>query len=97
MSADSNVVCTYTDEDGKEQSFKLSSGDLIDSVNGTTVTSANYLLSLLSEYEVGDTVELTVYKYEKTGTATDWFGQEKDTYEYVKYTVNTVLTEDKPD
>ena len=97
VSADSNVVCTYTDEDGKEQSFKLSSGDLIDSVNGTTVTSANYLLSLLSEYEVGDTVELTVYKYEKTGTATDWFGQEKDTYEYVKYTVNTVLTEDKPD
>ena len=86
-----------TDENGKEYSFKLMAGDMIDSVNGTKVSSVNYLLSLLSEYEIGDEIDLVVYRYEKTGTATDWFGQEKDTYEYVKYTVRAVLTESTPD
>ena len=95
--SDSDVVCTYTDEDGKTASFTLAAKDIINSVSGVTVSSYTTLMSLLAEYEVGDVVELEVYRYEKTGTTTDWFGHESDTYGYVRYTVKVTLVEYVPE
>ena len=93
LASDSSVMCRYTDKNGNEITFTLASGDIINAVSGVEVSSANYLFSLLSEYMIGNEVKLEVYRYEKTGTTTDWFGNERENYEYVKYTVTVTLTE----
>ena len=46
----------------------LKTGDIITKINDTEVTSADELISAKNEYEVGDTVELTVYRGGETVT-----------------------------
>ena len=89
LTHDSSVSAQATDENGNKIQLTLEKGDFIDSVNGTTVSGTNSLLSLLSEYKIGDTVELTVYRPELTNSL---WGR----YEYVKYTVFVELTEFVP-
>ncbi len=72
------------------ESFSFSAGDFIDSVNGTVVTGSNEFFSKLTEYEVGEKVELVVYRRELSNSL---WGR----YEYVAYTVSVELTEFVPD
>ncbi len=89
LSQNSSIGGVAENESGKQVELTLEKGDFIDSVNGVSVSSTNALLSLLSEYEIGDTVELTVYRPELTSS---FWGR----YEYVKYTVSVELTEYVP-
>ena len=89
LNQSSSVGGAARDESGNQVELMLEKGDFIDSVNGVSVSSTNALLSLLAEYEIGEKVELTVYRPELTNS---FWGR----YEYVKYTVSVELTEFVP-
>ena len=90
QSGESTVSGRAKDKNGAESDFTLSNGDFINAVDGKEVSSVNSFLSLLSEYKVGDSVELTVYRAETSG---GFWGR----YEYVEYTVTVTLTEYVPE
>ena len=79
IAADTNVTGI---ENGS--SFAFEKGDIIYSINGTQVSSAIELENILNlNYNIGDTVELVVYRAQKQGYTT----------RYVDHTVTVTLVE----
>lgn len=60
------VTGTYTDKNGKTQTFTFAENDIIMQVGDTDVSGAASLISILSSYAAGDTVQLTVYRIRQT-------------------------------
>ncbi len=60
------VTGTYTDKNGKTQTFTFAENDFIMKVGDTDVSGAASLISVLSSYAAGDTVQLTVYRIKQT-------------------------------
>ncbi|MBR3133474.1 MAG: serine protease [Clostridia bacterium] len=57
------VYVSKIEEDGSAKDSELQAGDIITEVNGEKVTSMNELNKIKYNCEVGDTIELTVYRY----------------------------------
>ena len=64
------VYVTYISKDMPVAKSGLKVGDIISKVNGTTVTSVTDIQNIIAELNIGDTVELTVYRAGATGRYT---------------------------
>ena len=64
------VYVTYISEDMPVAKSGLKVGDIISKVNGTAVTSVTDIQNIIAELNIGDTVELTVYRAGATGRYT---------------------------
>ncbi len=60
---DTSFTGSYTDDSGKSATFTFKKDDVIIAIGNTAVNSSAGLRSLLSLYEIGDTVELTVVRF----------------------------------
>ena len=81
-----SVAGTYTDENGIEQSFGFTEGDVIIAVGGETVNSVAAMQSALNEYKVGENAVVSVNRKKINGRYYTW----------EKYEVTVVLTEYVP-
>ncbi|MBR3152302.1 MAG: trypsin-like peptidase domain-containing protein [Clostridia bacterium] len=57
------VYVSKIENDGSAKDSELQAGDIITEVNGKKVTSMNELNKIKYDCEVGETIELTVYRY----------------------------------
>lgn len=64
------VYVTYISKDMPVAKSGLKVGDIISKVNGTAVTSVTDIQNIIAELNIGDTVELTVYRAGATGRYT---------------------------
>lgn len=64
------VYVTYISEDMPVAKSGLKVGDIISKVNGTAVSSVTDIQNIIAELNIGDTVELTVYRAGATGRYT---------------------------
>ena len=64
------VYVTYISEDMPVAKSGLKVGDIISKVNGTAVTTVTDIQNIIAELNIGDTVELTVYRAGATGRYT---------------------------
>lgn len=64
------VYVTYISKDMPVANSGLKVGDIISKVNGTAVTSVTDIQNIIAELNIGDTVELTVYRAGTTGRYT---------------------------
>lgn len=64
------VYVTYISEDMPVAKSGLKVGDIISKVNGTAVSSVTDIQNIIAELNIGDTVELTVYRAGTTGRYT---------------------------
>lgn len=64
------VYVTYISEDMPVAKSGLKVGDIISQVNGTAVSSVTDIQNIIAELNIGDTVELTVYRAGATGRYT---------------------------
>lgn len=64
------VYVTYISEDMPVVKSGLKVGDIISKVNGTAVTTVTDIQNIIAELNIGDTVELTVYRVGATGRYT---------------------------
>lgn len=64
------VYVTYISEDMPVAKSGLKVGDIISAVNGTSVSSVTDIQNIIAELNIGDTVELTVYRAGTTGRYT---------------------------
>ena len=90
VSIDSNVSGTYTGTSGETETFTFKKGDIIFGINGTTVNSTAALLSYLTEFNVNDTVQVSVYRQVVKVSGN------REYYTTEEYTVTVVLTEYVP-
>ena len=80
------VVGSYTDGSGAQQSFEFKATDVIISVDGETVNSIAEMQSVLSEFEIGESVTVKVNRKKISGSYYTW----------EDYTVTVTLTEYTP-
>lgn len=71
------------DDDSPLKDTKAKVGDIITEIDGKSVATTNQLYDVLDEYEPGDTVELTIYRYD-----------ENDSSKNKEFTVETELLGD---
>ena len=64
------VYVTYISKDMPVAKSDLKVGDIISKVNGTAVSSVTDIQNIIAELNIGDTVELTVYRASATGRYT---------------------------
>ncbi len=81
------VVGVYTDGDGKQQDFAFATDDVIIAVGGETVNSIAEMQSVLSEYEIGESVTVKVNRKKISG---------RYSYTWESYNVTVKLTEYVP-
>ena len=65
VTSPNGVTGTYTDNNGKTQTFTFEENDIVLKVGNAEVSGAASLISILSEYNAGDKVELTVYRVKR--------------------------------
>lgn len=88
VTSPNGVTGTYTDNNGKTQTFTFEENDIVLKVGNAEVSGAASLISILSEYNAGDKVELTVYRVKRQSVV---FGYRTDT----EYQVTVGLIEYK--
>ena len=79
VTSPNGVTGTYTDNNGKTQTFTFEENDIVLKVGNAEVSGAASLISILSEYNAGDKVELTVYRVKRQSVG---FGYRTYTEEY---------------
>ena len=79
VTSPNGVTGTYTDNNGKTQTFTFEENDIVLKVGNAEVSGAASLISILSEYNAGDKVELTVYRVKRQSVV---FGYRPYTEEY---------------
>lgn len=79
VTSPNGVTGTYTDNNGKTQTFTFEENDIVLKVGNAEVSGAASLISILSEYNAGDKVELTVYRVKRQSVG---FGYRPYTEEY---------------
>jgi len=84
VSNEKGIKGTYTDEEGKSHDFIFAANDIICNVNGTEVNSLASLQSHLLDYDIGDSVTVSVLR--KTSNSRN----------YNEYSVKITLTEYVP-
>ena len=65
VTSPNGVTGTYTDNNGKTQTFTFEENDIVLKVGNAEVSGAASLISILSEYNAGDKVELTVCRVKR--------------------------------
>ena len=65
VTSPNGVTGTYTDNNGKTQTFTFEENDIVLKVGNAEVSGAASLISILSEYNAGDKVEITVYRVKR--------------------------------
>ncbi len=69
------VVVSSVAEGSPAQAAGLASGDIITKVDGTATPSADVLKSEIAKHNVGDTVQLEVYRFNTTATVSVTLGE----------------------
>lgn len=91
VTSPNGVTGTYTDNNGKTQTFTFEENDIVLKVGNAEVSGAASLISILSEYNAGDKVEITVYRVKRQSIG---FGYRPYTEEEYQVTVGLIEYKD---